>query len=346
MSGCRQQDAGSFFARLLAGLEPCLRGFVTIVMRGRLRMVAVLLAGVLALLLSVGNGVAQDERTPEAGSSVMAEPPLAPVSDAGSDSNAEVGATEAAQREEPGSSGPRMSLSQFARAAGTIGVAIVVLSLTMVYFIVDHLLSLRQSRLIPVELARTVHDRITERKFSEAMQACREQPCLLSSVLHAGLTVVDLGYQDVEKAMEDTAAEQSARLMRRMEYLQLIGTLAPMVGLLGTVWGMIHAFMEFEAKANPAVSELAPGVYQALVTTVMGLVVAVPAFAAFTVFRNRVDELVAEAAMAAERVFADYRRDEARRARSRAAKDNAGHGAVDESAPRIPPVAVERERRP
>lgn len=67
-----------------------------------------------------------------------------------------------------------------------------------------------------------------------------------------------------------------------------------MLGLLGTVWGMILAFMEFEQKANPQVSELAPGIYKALVTTLQGLCVAIPALAAFAHFRNRIDQLVAD----------------------------------------------------
>ena len=93
-----------------------------------------------------------------------------------------------------------------------------------------------------------------------------------------------------------------------------------MLGLMGTVWGMILAFMEFERKANPQVSELAPGVYKALVTTLFGLVVAVPAISAFAYFRNRVDELVAQTALLAEHVFADFKR--AIAARRRAAIDD------------------------
>lgn len=240
---------------------------------------------------------------------VESAPPSSDASRAAETASASVAAP---AEDDEQQSAPSMSLKQFMRAAGAIGGAIIVLSLTMVYFIVEHLLTLRRQSLIPPDLARAVHDKLTGRHLAEAQQLCRDRPCLLGHVLLAGLSVADLGYQDVEKAMEDMAAEQSARLLRRMEYLQLIGTLAPMIGLLGTVWGMIQAFMEFEAKANPAVSELAPGVYQALVTTVIGLVVAVPAFTAFTILRNRVDELVAEAALTAEHVFVDFRRRERR----------------------------------
>ena len=108
--------------------------------------------------------------------------------------------------------------------------------------------------------------------------------------------------------MEDAAAEEAARLTRRAEYLSVIATVAPMLGLLGTVWGMMLAFSQFSAKANPQVSELAPGIFRALVTTLLGLGVAVPAVASFALLRNRIDELVAEAAGVAEHVFGELRR--------------------------------------
>ena len=229
-------------------------------------------------------------------------------------------------------------LIELLRTGGVVGGLIFLLSLTMVYLIIEQILSIRRGTLMPADLAKSVHQHLSERKLSEAQQQCQAQPCFLSNVLSAGLSVVDFGYQDVEKAMEDTATEQAARLFRKIEYLHLIGTLAPMLGLLGTVWGMITAFMEFESKANPAVSELAPGIYRALVTTMIGLTVAVPAFAAFSIFRNRIDELVAEASLTAEHVFVDYRRDEARRKKKlkEKASDDAG---------RIASVVHEREQR-
>lgn len=223
------------------------------------------------------------------------------------------------------------------RTGGLVGGLIFALSLSMVYLIVEHLLSIRRNTLIPPELAEAVHQHLSERKIEDAKQQCSLQPCFLSNVLASGLSVIELGYQDVEKSMEDTATEQAARMFRKIEYLHLIGTLAPMLGLLGTVWGMITAFMEFEAKANPAVSELAPGIYRALVTTMLGLTVAVPAFASFAIFRNRIDELVAEASLTAEHVFADFRRDQARRDRGRAKQER-----TVEPTPKIPSVAMER----
>ena len=100
--------------------------------------------------------------------------------------------------------------------------------------------------------------------------------------------------------MEDATAEQAARLFRRVEYLSVIGNIAPMVGLLGTVTGMLLAFKQVaDTEGNAGAAQLADGIYQALVTTVVGLIIAIPALGAFALFRSRVDQLVAEAAYAA-----------------------------------------------
>ena len=121
--------------------------------------------------------------------------------------------------------------------------------------------------------------------------------------------------------MEDASAEQAARCYRRIEHLAVISTLAPMLGLMGTVWGMILAFMEFETKANPQISELAPGVYKALVTTLQGLGVAIPATAALAFFRSRVEELSMEATMVVSHIFADFRRTTQLRKKTRSSSD-------------------------
>ncbi len=100
--------------------------------------------------------------------------------------------------------------------------------------------------------------------------------------------------------MEDATAEQAARLFRRIEYLSVIGNIAPMVGLLGTVTGMLLAFKQVaDTEGNAGAAQLADGIYQALVTTVAGLIIAIPSLGAFALFRSRVDQLVAEAAYAA-----------------------------------------------
>ncbi len=201
-----------------------------------------------------------------------------------------------------------LSPRELLAAGGTIGYVIMFLSFLMVALIVDYLLTIRRTTFITPGLAEEVHKLLAERKLPEATQVCEKQSGFMGRVLFAGLQESQLGYTAIEKAMEDTAAELSARNYRRIEHLSVISTLAPMLGLMGTVWGMIQAFLEFKMKANPQISELAPGVSEALVTTLMGLAVAIPATGALAFFRSRVEELSMEATLMASHVFADFRR--------------------------------------
>ncbi|MDA0831806.1 MAG: MotA/TolQ/ExbB proton channel family protein [Planctomycetota bacterium] len=230
-------------------------------------------------------------------------------------------------------------------ASGTIGLLIVVLSLFMVAMIIEHLLTLRASSQIPRGMTDLLRQAIEEKRIVDASQACADQDCLLGQIMSAGLEELPMGFAAVEKSMEDACQEQSARLLRKIEYLSVIGTIAPMLGLLGTVWGMILAFMEFEQKANPQVAELAPGIYKALVTTLEGLSVAIPALAFYAYFRNRVDELVARAARTAEHIFAELRRRQQleRRSVKGGQSPSSATNSASEHRPRIPPVALERD---
>jgi biopolymer transport protein ExbB len=183
------------------------------------------------------------------------------------------------------------------------------LSVCAAALVIEHILSIRASVLMPAGLAEQVQTQLLAGSVTNADALCRQNPSFLAFVLQAGIGEVDGGWTAVEKAMEDAAAEQSARLFRKIEYLSVIANIAPMIGLLGTVIGMIFAFQEVAATQGQArAADLATGIYQALVTTVGGLLVAIPALAAFAIFRNRVDQLVAEGSYMAQHVFAPLKR--------------------------------------
>ena len=198
-------------------------------------------------------------------------------------------------------------------SGGTPGVIIIVLLLLLsvysAYLIVDHFLTIRRTDLMPEGLADTVRQCLITSDIRGAHQACKEKPSFLSFVLMHGIAELEFGWNAVEKSLEDALAEQSARLFRKIEYLSVIGNIAPMIGLLGTVIGMIMAFQNVASTQGTASApQLAEGIYQALVTTVGGLIVAIPSIGAFALFRNRIDQFVAEAAYVTQHVFAPLRR--------------------------------------
>ncbi len=186
---------------------------------------------------------------------------------------------------------------------------LLVLSITLVALIIEHLFSLRGHNLLPPGLAEDVQKRLLAGDVSGATAACKAKPSFLGFVLQAGIAETDGGWNAVEKAMEDAAAEQSAKLFRKIDYLSVIANIAPMVGLLGTVFGMIFAFQEVaNTEGSARAADLATGIYQALVTTVGGLLVAIPALAAFAIFRNQIDRLVADGTHLAQQVFLPLKR--------------------------------------
>jgi biopolymer transport protein ExbB len=198
-------------------------------------------------------------------------------------------------------------------SGGFTGIAIlmllVLISVIAVALVVEHLLTIRRSILMPEGLAKQVGTRLANNQMTEADKLCRQTPSALAVVVRAGLAETPGGWPAVEKGMEEALAEQSARLLRKIDYLSVIGNIAPMIGLLGTVCGMIFAFQEVANTQGAArAAELASGIYQALVTTVGGLIVAIPSLAAFAVFRNRIDGLIAETGGQAQQAIAPIKR--------------------------------------
>ena len=182
-------------------------------------------------------------------------------------------------------------------------------SLTAAYLVFDNALSLRKGDLFPEPLADEVHTLLQTGRIEEAVERCRSQPSTLGFIMGQGLREVENGWNEIEKALEEALAEQAARLYRRVEYLSVIGSIAPMLGLLGTVTGMLMAFQEVATSQGAAgAAELAEGIYQALVTTVVGLIIAIPSLGAFAIFRNRVDQLVAEGAYMIQHAFGPLKR--------------------------------------
>ena len=141
-------------------------------------------------------------------------------------------------------------------SGGIFGVGMIillfVLSLIAAYLVFDHLMSIRRNDLMPPGLSDEVRKNLLAGDISTAKQNCNDNPSLLSFVLMHGISELEFGWSSVEKAIEDALAEQSARLFRNIEYLSVIGNIAPMVRLLGTVFGMIVAFQSVASTQGTA----------------------------------------------------------------------------------------------
>ncbi|MCA9197920.1 MAG: MotA/TolQ/ExbB proton channel family protein [Planctomycetales bacterium] len=222
-------------------------------------------------------------------------------------------ATSSLQAQETSAAAAPAGLTEIVFSGGWIGLLIILallgLSLTAAYLVFEQLLSLRRTQMIPDELARQLRQCVEQGQLKQMQQLCQQSPSLLSSVTLGGIAEAEGGWEEIQTGLEETLAEQAARLFRRVEYLSVIGNIAPMVGLLGTVVGMIFAFQQVAVtQGGASAGQLAEGIYQALVTTVGGLLIAIPSLAAFAVFRNRIDQLVAETAHTLQHVWRPLKR--------------------------------------
>jgi biopolymer transport protein ExbB len=160
-----------------------------------------------------------------------------------------------------------------------------------VYFGVDCSITVRPIRIMPQNLIDAVAGAMGEGDVIKALKACDDEPGPLANVLSAGFSHVEEGFEVIEEAISTAASLETEKLMQKITWLSVVGNLAPMLGLLGTVQGMIAAFSTL-ASGAPEVGLLAQNISQALFTTAAGLTIAVPCVAFYYVFRNNANKIV------------------------------------------------------
>jgi biopolymer transport protein ExbB len=179
-------------------------------------------------------------------------------------------------------------------------VIIAALSVTGMALIIHGFMRNRQEIYMPATTLNRIRGLIESRNFEELATFTAQEESFVSKALFPAVR----RYPDFERmreAMETSVSELTAESFRRIEYLNIIGNLGPLLGLLGTVLGMIEAFQAMHAaggQANPA--QLAGGISKALAHTMLGLLLAIPCLAAFGMLRTMVDRLTNRAAMTAE----------------------------------------------
>jgi len=260
-----------------------------------------ILTGLTALALVVGLGdslslnmtsvaVAQDElpeeNLPEEDNEVNAENEDAPAPAVGGDAP----------------EGPTSYLSWVFDALG-VGYMLIFLALsfTLVALFVMNLITSARSKVCPVHLVEDFEEMLDNKQYQDAYELAKEHESVLGSVLSAGLAKLSAGYPQAIEAMQEIGEEENMKLEHRLSYMALIGTISPMVGLFGTVHGMISAFQVIATGGStPEASELAGGISTALFTTLLGLAIAIPAIAVYNILKNRVARLMLEVGILSE----------------------------------------------
>jgi biopolymer transport protein ExbB len=162
-----------------------------------------------------------------------------------------------------------------------------IISIALMSLIVLLIMELRMGGAIPPGFVEEFTDTVNKRRFKEAYEMAKEDGSFLGRVMTTGMSRLQYGIDDAREATFNMVESVKAGKDQLITYLATIGTLGPMLGLVGTVWGMILAFRELGSRDSPSAAVLASGISHALVVTLVGIALSVPAIFFHAFFRNR-----------------------------------------------------------
>jgi biopolymer transport protein ExbB len=200
-------------------------------------------------------------------------------------------------------------------SSGFIGLVILILSIYFVSTVGRLFIELRPQTLTPPELVDEVEDLLQKRQFKEVYAAVKDDPSFFGKVLSTGVAELPAGLAEARDAMERVGESLTVDLEKKISMLAVLGTLGPMIGLLGTLKGMIASFSVIAmSDTQLKASEVAGGISEALLLTFEGVALSVPAIYFYAVFRNRVSTLTVNTMLQAD----EFLRHFAHAARSKA----------------------------
>ncbi len=187
------------------------------------------------------------------------------------------------------------------RISGAIGVFIIILSCYFIQLVSRLFIDIRPIVAMPPELMDDLKQKMEKRDYKGVYQGIKEKDCLFSRYASAGLGELSAGLAEARDAMERTAEVQVVEMEKKISMLAVLGSLGPMIGLLGTLKGMIASFMVIaRSDAGIKANEVAEAISEALVVTFMGVALSVPAIFFFAVFKNRVASISSTTMYAAD----------------------------------------------
>lgn len=193
----------------------------------------------------------------------------------------------------------------------SVWVAILGTSIVMVTLIIQNIMTLQPNKLAPPPLVESLRQLITNGNYQEAWETCNQNAKVyLASIMRAGLSRIGRGKETAETGMLEHAVREATLLRTRNSYLSVIGVVSPMIGLLGTVIGMVGAFAVLGQSGVSNPRELAAKIGEVLYATASGLFIAIPAFVAYYIFRNAAQQCLVHADDIANQLMLDIPYDE------------------------------------
>lgn len=173
-------------------------------------------------------------------------------------------------------------------ATGIVGWLLLGVSIAGTALVIEHSTSIRRDKIAPPDLVDELDALIESENYKDAIAVCDDEKGYLANLIGNALRMRHAGYEEMIGVLEQTAAEETFKLTAKISYLSLLGNVAPLLGLLGTVTGMISSFQVIEKLKAPTPKDLAVGVYESLVNTTLGLFIAILFLTSFFVFKNKV----------------------------------------------------------
>jgi biopolymer transport protein ExbB len=191
------------------------------------------------------------------------------------------------------------------RASGPIGACLLLLSIYFTALVIRLFMEFRVTEAVPAALVEKLEAAIRDKKFQDAYDVCKDNDSFLARLVRTGIANLPNGRAEAKEAMQQVTEEMVTTLEMKISYLAIIGTLGPMIGLVGTIWGMIMSFQEIAtaAGAQPRPEKVAEGISTALFITLEGVSLSVPAIFFFAFFRNRIAQMTMEATRVADRTI-------------------------------------------
>lgn len=264
--------------------------------RRNLWLVMTVLTAVLALVYAAGPAY------------VFAEEPAAPAAaDAAAPAAPAAGAPAAKAKT---SSVPETPIDMII-ASGTIGWIICLLSVVTLALVIEAFMYLKREKLLPEDLLNDITAALDNGNYEEAVEICQAEDCMMTRIIGAGLSKMPNGFERMEEAIAEESDVQVTLLHQKIGYISLIAGVAPSLGLLGTVQGMVMSFGLIATNPQMSSADLAGGIYVALMTTLEGLVVSIPATVAFVFLRNKITKLTFLTSMINNEILDRFRGGEA-----------------------------------
>jgi len=188
-----------------------------------------------------------------------------------------------------------MNLFEIFLKGGVIMWAILFCSIVALAVAIDRFLVLRKAKInLPAFLVR-IRGFIKSKDMSGAASFCLREKSPIGNMVRKGLKKFGMGHERVKEAIENAGRQEVSKLEKGLSILATVAGVAPLLGFLGTVTGMIQAFMRIEDLAGAASpSDLAGGIWEALLTTAFGLIVGIPAYVVYNYFLSWVTKFVAD----------------------------------------------------